>query len=404
MNLNAWIAREEYGGWLHIYALILTVGFLLAFGLVTWRFYKRRLPWRSLEWGLFIVLPCGVLGASFFGKLDIKHPIPFYELFAFWQPGLSIHGSLLVGSLVGLIFFVFQSRKYQISTWIYADAIFPSVLVGQAIGRWGNFFNHELLGLPTNDPLKWLPSFIRDNLFKWYIPHPVPNNFLPTMAQGVNGQAVNPNNFSAVQYYQPLFLYESFADILLLLVIIWVIPLIFKIINYYKLKRSSIIKSSLVHFKSLYQTWYYAVVVKVKTVENLKIDYDLVKNDRIFRKKIAGRSLRVMSIHRTIYAWQTLKLLWKRNSQPLNELHNPHHLIILRCGVAAGLYWFGYNLIRFILELQRTDQDLFIHNIRWLDYTLLIFFSLSGLLGIFFVQFISPKKWRNSFWLYEKQY
>ena len=58
-------------------------------------------------------------------------------------------------------------KKYKISLWTYADCIIPNILLGQMIGRWGNFFNHELLGKEISDPttgfFSWLPAFIRNN-------------------------------------------------------------------------------------------------------------------------------------------------------------------------------------------------------------------------------------------------
>ena len=168
MVQGVWVAREEYGGWLHVYSLILAVAVFLTISVIAFRFWRRRLPWRSFELGVLITLPFGVLGASFFGKLDVKHPIFFPTLFAFWQPGLSIHGGILVGAGAGFIFYHFESKRYLISKWVYCDAIFPAIFLGQAVGRWGNFFNHELFGPKISyGALKWWPAFLRNSLFRW---------------------------------------------------------------------------------------------------------------------------------------------------------------------------------------------------------------------------------------------
>ncbi|MBF2065445.1 MAG: prolipoprotein diacylglyceryl transferase [Calothrix sp. C42_A2020_038] len=102
-----------------------------------------------------------------------KHP---ERIFAIWQGGIAIHGAILGGTLAALIF----CRIKQVSFWQMADLVAPSLILGQAIGRWGNFFNSEAYGSPTNLP------------WKLYIP---PERRPPEL----------PN----VEYYHPTFLYES---------------------------------------------------------------------------------------------------------------------------------------------------------------------------------------------------
>lgn len=67
---------------------------------------------------------------------------PWWSVFAIWQGGLAIHGAL-VGGALGLYFY---SQKHELEFWHLADIIMPSVCLGQAIGRWGNFFNLEAYG------------------------------------------------------------------------------------------------------------------------------------------------------------------------------------------------------------------------------------------------------------------
>ncbi len=102
-----------------------------------------------------------------------KHP---ERIFAIWQGGIAIHGAILGGTLAALIF----AKLKQISFWQMADLVAPSLILGQAIGRWGNFFNSEAFGSPTNLP------------WRLYIP---PDR--------------RPLDFANVAYYHPTFLYES---------------------------------------------------------------------------------------------------------------------------------------------------------------------------------------------------
>ncbi len=105
--------------------------------------------------------------------------------FAIWQGGIAIHGAILGGTLAGLIF----AKLNKIAFWQLWDLVAPALILGQAIGRWGNFFNSEAFGAPTNLP------------WKLYIPQEVV----------VHGQTFFPRpvQFANVDYFHPTFLYES---------------------------------------------------------------------------------------------------------------------------------------------------------------------------------------------------
>ncbi len=65
-----------------------------------------------------------------------------------WYGGLAIHGGLFAGILAGYLY----TRRYRLDFWQIADVMAPSIILGQAIGRWGNFFNQEAYGYPTDLP------------------------------------------------------------------------------------------------------------------------------------------------------------------------------------------------------------------------------------------------------------
>ncbi len=98
------------------------------------------------------------------------------EIFAIWHGGIAIHGAILGGLLASLIF----ARLRKVSFWQLADLVAPSLILGQAIGRWGNFFNSEAFGRPTDLP------------WKLYIP-----------------PAQRPAGYTQFDYFHPTFLYES---------------------------------------------------------------------------------------------------------------------------------------------------------------------------------------------------
>ncbi|WP_425378489.1 prolipoprotein diacylglyceryl transferase [Spiroplasma endosymbiont of Polydrusus pterygomalis] len=401
MNLATWIAHDTYGNWFRPYWLFIFCGFAITIILSWVNFRKRDIPTQGFYWGIFVITPIALLGASLFGKYDVKNQIFFFNLFAFWEPGMSIHGGLIVGLITGWIWFGFESWKHNISLWVYADLIVPNILSAQAIGRWGNFFNHELLGSPiAREQLMWLPSFIRDNLFKWYVPIPVPDNFHPTKAIGLNGNGVDPTDFANVQYFQPIFLYESFANILLWILIVIALPLIFRYSYYWLFKKEESDFRQL-SWKGVWGKWYYDVKPDLMIVTNLSQQVNLHKV--YFKNKNKMTKKQVMK-SKWKYCGARLKQIFTADVRALEKIENPHQLKILRCGVKAGMYIAGYNLIRIILETQRDDHDLFLKNMRTLDYIILSLMIVVGIILILFAQWIAVRKWRKVGWLYEKQY
>jgi phosphatidylglycerol---prolipoprotein diacylglyceryl transferase len=98
------------------------------------------------------------------------------DIIAIWKGGIAIHGAVLGGIVASLIF----ARLNKVPFWQLADLVSPSLILGQAIGRWGNFFNSEAFGRPTDLP------------WKLYIP-----------------PAQRPPGYSTAAYFHPTFLYES---------------------------------------------------------------------------------------------------------------------------------------------------------------------------------------------------
>jgi phosphatidylglycerol---prolipoprotein diacylglyceryl transferase len=116
-----------------------------------------------------------------------------------WQGGIAIHGAIIGGILAALIF----AKLRRMSFWQLTDVIAPALILGQAIGRWGNFFNSEAFGSPTDLP------------WKLYIPAQIV----------VDGQVRNPRPaaFANVEYFHPTFLYESIWNlgVFVLLLLLW---------------------------------------------------------------------------------------------------------------------------------------------------------------------------------------
>jgi phosphatidylglycerol:prolipoprotein diacylglycerol transferase len=92
------------------------------------------------------------------------------SVFAVWQGGLAIHGGILGGLLVCLLY----TRRQKISFWKFADTLTPSLILGQAIGRIGCFFNGDAHGYPTDLPwgLVYSPESPAGQMFPGQPLHP----------------------------------------------------------------------------------------------------------------------------------------------------------------------------------------------------------------------------------------
>ncbi|CAB4679526.1 MAG: prolipoprotein diacylglyceryl transferase [Actinobacteria bacterium] len=137
----------------HFYALFILIGIALAIWIGSRRFKQRGgQSGMILDIALWAV-PFGIVGGRIFHVLT-HWDYYFYagadltKVFAVWEGGLAIFGALILGSVGAFI----GARTAGIKFLAFADAIAPGVLVAQAIGRIGNYFNNELFGLPTTLP------------------------------------------------------------------------------------------------------------------------------------------------------------------------------------------------------------------------------------------------------------
>jgi len=103
---------------------------------------------------LLAAIPAAFIGARVYYVIfnwDYYREYP-RDIVAIWEGGLAIHGALLAAFLVSFLLV----RKYKISFWQGVDIAAPSIVLGQAIGRWGNFFNQEAYGYEVNpESIPW---------------------------------------------------------------------------------------------------------------------------------------------------------------------------------------------------------------------------------------------------------
>ncbi len=374
-----------YNDWFHPYSWLIMIGFFCALGVTFLKAKLKNIPLIALEKYIMVLLPCSVISASFFGKINAEHPIPFYELFFFWEAGLSIHGAIIGGLIGGLFYFPSQSSRYKISMWVWLDIIAPNILIGQCIGRWGNFFNHEILGNPVSlDQLtRWLPHWIANSCFRFDV-------------HSTTGYTPETDALGNIIYRQPLFLYESILDAFLWISLTFLIPNIGK----WTTKRSITHSSQFADLKSKdkWNLLYY----------ELEVDYKLANEYNIEYKSIKKTNKKMNYSEKQKYWWKNkkeyIKFLYNKDVSKLTKLHNPYKINIIRSGTTGSLYFMLYNILRLGLETQRQSEELFIKFLPWVSYSLIFIFACLGLTAFIFAQFISPNKWRQEGWYYEKQY
>jgi phosphatidylglycerol:prolipoprotein diacylglycerol transferase len=122
----------------------------------------------------FLYLIIGAIFGARFYYVAFSDPTQVWDnpfsIFAIWQGGLAIHGGILGGLLVA----VFYTRRKKISFWKLADTVAPSLILGQAIGRIGCFFNGDAHGYPTSMPwgLVYSPESPAGQMFPGQALHP----------------------------------------------------------------------------------------------------------------------------------------------------------------------------------------------------------------------------------------
>lgn len=139
----------------------------------------------------FWLIPTGVLGSRLYYVLFNLSYYRYHllDIFKVWEGGLAIHGAIIAGAL----WIIFYTKKHKIKTIKMFDIIVVSLMLGQAIGRWGNFFNQEAYG----------GEVARSFLTGLHLPK--------FIIEGMNIYG---------KYYHPTFLYESLWTLLGFIILI----------------------------------------------------------------------------------------------------------------------------------------------------------------------------------------
>ena len=181
---------------IHLYGVMLLLAIAACVALTGYRWVKWGGDWdlvfRVAVWGVAV----GIVGARLYHDITSWNEVhdlhAWWAPFAVWKGGLGVWGGILFGVLAGAWI---VHRNHQ-SVRLFMDAVAPGLLLAQGIGRWGNWFNQELFGKPTDLP--WGLEIDPEH------------------------QASLPAKYLNAHAYQPTFLYEFTWDIVGVLVLLWI--------------------------------------------------------------------------------------------------------------------------------------------------------------------------------------
>lgn len=202
MQVKDWAGIQLKLGPMNVYSLTMMLGMLTAILTVYFFWRREKYTFEQLTILVFIALPTAIIGARFVFVIQqlIEHKGwadgPWYNAFFIWKGGLSIHGGVITATICCILYILFSKNKNRIDLKKAITIILPAVLIGQAIGRWGNFANHEVYGGVMEKgsvAFEILPKLIRDHMF-------------------IDGK-----------YRYPLFFYESIANLAAYIILVWIL-------------------------------------------------------------------------------------------------------------------------------------------------------------------------------------
>ena len=156
MNNPSRVAFTLFGRDVYWYGVLMALGILIGVWLTLREGKRKKLTEDDILDMCLVIIPSGVVGARLYYVIFewasyASNPIRALYI---WEGGLAIYGAV-IGGLLGMFIY---SKVRKIRFLKLADCIAPGLVLAQAIGRWGNFFNQEAFGLPiSNGELMWFP-------------------------------------------------------------------------------------------------------------------------------------------------------------------------------------------------------------------------------------------------------
>ena len=185
----------------HWYGVAYALGLAAAYVVISREARWRRLDVELLTNGMIVVAIAALIGGRLYHVIDqwqlyrddlLRIVLPPYS-------GLGVYGGIIAGTITAFLYARWKHQPFL----AWADAVAPGLFVMQAVARWGNFFNQELYGSPTNLP--WGIAIQCQYRTQGY---ECPPGSDPTATLG--------------QHFQPMFLYESLSGLIGAIVLIWI--------------------------------------------------------------------------------------------------------------------------------------------------------------------------------------
>lgn len=173
------------------YGILIATGIVLAFLVVQKEMVKRGMHPDFLTDLLIWAVPISIVSARIYYVIFMwdYYKDHMGQIIQIWQGGIAIHGALIGAVITAYIF----TKKRGVSFWKTADIVAPGLLIGQIIGRWGNFMNQEAHGGPVSE------QFLETTI--------IPDWIMKQMTiEGVT--------------YHPTFLYESLWNVVALVILL----------------------------------------------------------------------------------------------------------------------------------------------------------------------------------------
>lgn len=168
------IAFEIFGMSVRWYGIIMAVGIMCGLVYALGESKRVGLDENIILDLVIFAIPAGIIGARIYYvifKWEYYSSEPL-QIFNIRGGGLAIHGTLIAAVITGIIY----TRFKKVNFWTLADVAAPGLILGQAIGRWGNFVNQEAHGSPTDlpwgimiDGIKVHPTFLYESLWNFFI-------------------------------------------------------------------------------------------------------------------------------------------------------------------------------------------------------------------------------------------
>ena len=156
-----------FGIEIKFYGILIASAMLIGVFLARYLAKKRGLNPDDIIILALMIIPFAILGARLYYCIFSDTHYTFHTFWQIRNGGLAIYGGI-IGGIVAIVLFAIIKNDYKLIVKLF-DVVVPALILGQAIGRWGNFFNQEAYGRLVTDPkLQWFPFAVKIETYVGY--------------------------------------------------------------------------------------------------------------------------------------------------------------------------------------------------------------------------------------------